>query len=69
MPRKVRKTLLFLGVIVLLIVAVLVGFFLGFRYVNEQNQRLDAMSESFDREGKSPITADTKGAVEIYIAQ
>lgn len=69
MPRKVRKTLLFLGIIVILIVAVLAGFFLGFRYVSEQDQRLDLMSQSFDREGRSPITADTKGAVEIYIAQ
>lgn len=69
MPRKVKKTLTFLGIIVLLIVAILVGFFLGFRYVSEQNQRLDSISQSFDLEGKSPITADTKGAVEIYIAQ
>ncbi|MDD2426857.1 MAG: endolytic transglycosylase MltG [Eubacteriales bacterium] len=69
MPRKVRKILTFLGIIVILIVAVLVGFFLGFRYVSEQDQRLDELSELIEREGISPITADTEGAVEIYIAQ
>lgn len=69
MPRKVRKILTFLAIIVVLIAAVLVGFFLGFRYVREQDQRLESLSESFDREGISPITADTEGAVEIYIAQ
>ncbi|MDD2363246.1 MAG: endolytic transglycosylase MltG [Eubacteriales bacterium] len=69
MPRKVRKILTFLAIIVVLIAAVLVGFFLGFRYVREQDQRLESLSESFDREGISPITADTDGAVEIYIAQ
>lgn len=69
MPRKVRKILTFLAIIVVLIAAVLVGFFLGFRYVREQDQRLESLSESFDREGISPITADTDGAVEIYIDQ
>lgn len=69
MPRKVRKILTFLAIVVILIAAVLVGFFLGFRYVREQDQRLESLSESFDREGISPITADTDGAVEIYIAQ
>lgn len=69
MPRKVRKILTFLAIIIVLIAAVLVGFFLGFRYVREQDQRLESLSESFDREGISPITADTDGAVEIYIAQ
>lgn len=69
MPRKVRKILTFLAIVVILIAAALVGFFLGFRYVREQDQRLESLSESFDREGISPITADTDGAVEIYIAQ
>jgi UPF0755 protein len=69
MPRKISKPIIALIVIIVLIGFILIGFGLGYRYVREQDRRLEYLREQFDDRGFSPFTEDTPGAVEIYIAQ
>lgn len=67
-PRRISRTVTVLFIILLLVVATLVGFFLGFRYVRLQDRRLDALKATIDEQGLLPIDEQTDGAVEIYIS-
>ncbi|MFA5586296.1 MAG: endolytic transglycosylase MltG [Saccharofermentanales bacterium] len=69
MPRRIVKPLIILTIVVLLIAAAFVGFGLGYRYVREQDKRLGALKDQFDSRGFSPYTAETPGAIEVYISQ
>ncbi len=67
MPRRISKPIVILLVIVIMMAGALVGFNLGFRYVRDQDKRLDSLKQKFDNHDASPYTKDTPGVVEVYV--
>lgn len=67
MRSRLGKTLTVLLIIILLIGATVFGYFSGFSFVENQKVRLGNLTELIARGGKSPITAETEDAVEIFI--
>lgn len=56
-------------IIVIMIAGALIGFSLGYRYVRNQDKRLESLRQQFDEHGSAPFTKDTPNAVEVYVRQ
>ena len=69
MPRRLSKPIIILLVIIVLMACALVGFNIGYRYVREQDKRLESLKKQFVERGSSPYTKDTPGVVEVYVRQ
>ena len=69
MPKRISKPLIVLIAIIIAVGAVLIGFGLGYRYVREQDKRIEYLKDQFDARGFSPFDHDTPGAIEIYVEQ
>ncbi|HZK29581.1 MAG TPA: endolytic transglycosylase MltG [Clostridia bacterium] len=69
MPRRISKPLIVLIVVIIAAGAILVGYGLGYRYVRDQDKRIEYLKDQFDIRGFSPFNKDTPGAVEVYVEQ
>ncbi len=69
MPRRLSKPVFVLLVIVVIMAGALIGFNFGYRYVRNQDERLESLKRQFDEHGSAPYNKDTPGAVEVYVRQ
>ncbi len=67
MSKKIGRTLFILSLILLLVAIGIFGYYTGYNYVTAQNERLNSLNSLIELEGKSPISEDTQGSIEIHI--
>ncbi|HHV42100.1 MAG TPA: endolytic transglycosylase MltG [Clostridiaceae bacterium] len=67
MSRKISKTIIILGLILIIIAVGIFGYYTGYNFVTAQNERLYNLSRVIDAEGKSPVTDSTPNSIEIYV--